>query len=143
MSSPYRFLLAFHLISVFAWMAGILYLWRLYVYFVEATDTNVKQTLLLMQKRLYQIITAPAMTLSFILGCAMLAYNPNLFHYHWMQLKLFLALLMIGITHMAKAVHRRLEAGETKYSSKTLRILNEVPTLLMIGIVLLVILQPF
>lgn len=143
MNSLYRWLLALHIISVIAWMAGVLYLWRLFVYHVEAKEQVVKDTLTIMEKKLYRYITMPALTASFILGVSMLVYNPNLLHYHWMHGKLFLVFVMIGITHMAGAVHKKLVRGECRYTSKTLRILNEVPTLLMIGIVLLVILQPF
>jgi putative membrane protein len=124
-------------------MAGVLYLWRLFVYHVEAKEQVVKDTLTIMEKKLYRYITMPALTVSFILGVSMIAYNPNLLQYHWMHGKLFLVFLMIGITHMAGAVHKKLVRGECRYTSKTLRILNEVPTILMIGIVLLVILQPF
>lgn len=143
MNSLYRWLLALHIISVIAWMAGVLYLWRLFVYHVEAKEQVVKDTLTVMEKKLYRYITMPALTVSFILGASMLVYNPNLLQYHWMHGKLFLVFLMIGITHMAGAVHKKLVRGECRYTSKTLRILNEVPTILMIGIVLLVILQPF
>jgi len=143
MNSLYRWLLALHIISVIAWMAGVLYLWRLFVYHVEAKEQVVKDTLTIMEKKLYRYITMPALTVSFILGVSMIAYNPNLLQYHWMHGKLFLVFLMIGITHMAGAVHKKLVRGECRYTSKTLRILNEVPTILMIGIVLLVILQPF
>lgn len=143
MNSLYRWLLALHIISVIAWMAGVLYLWRLFVYHVEAKEQVVKDTLTIMEKKLYRYITMPALTVSFILGVSMIAYNPTLLQYHWMHGKLFLVFLMIGITHMAGAVHKKLVRGECRYTSKTLRILNEVPTILMIGIVLLVILQPF
>lgn len=143
MNSLYRWLLSFHLIAVIAWMAGILYLWRLFIYHVEAKDQVVKDTLLIMERKLYRIITMPALLVSFILGVSMILYNPNLLRYHWMHGKLFLVFLMIGITHMAGAVHKKLAKGECRYSSKTLRIINEVPALLMVGIVLLVILQPF
>ncbi len=143
MNSLYRWFLAFHLISVIAWMAGVLYLWRLFVYHVEAKEQVVKDTLAMMEFKLSRYITMPALIVAFILGVAMIAYNPNLLHYHWMHGKLFLAFLMVGITHMAEAVRKKLLKGECRYSSKTLRILNEVPTILMVGIVLLVILQPF
>ncbi|MBM4304833.1 MAG: CopD family protein [Deltaproteobacteria bacterium] len=143
MSSLYRWFLAVHLIAVISWMAGILYLWRLFVYHVEAKEQIVKDTLSVMERKLYRFITMPAMTVAFILGVSMIVYNPNLLNYHWMRGKLALAFFMIGITHMAGAVHKKLIKGECKFSSKTLRILNEVPTLLMIGIILLAILQPF
>jgi len=143
MSSLYRWLLALHIIAVISWMAGILYLWRLFIYHVEAKEQVVKDTLSVMEMKLYRYITMPALTVAFILGVSMIVYNPNLLKYHWMHGKLFLAFLLIGVTHMAGAVRKKLLKGECRYTSKTLRILNEVPTLLMIGIVLLVILQPF
>lgn len=143
MSSPYRLLLAFHLIAVISWMAGLLYIWRLFIYHVEESEQIVKERLKVMERRLYKIITVPAMTVALILGLCMIFYNPNLLGYHWVQLKLFFAFLMIGMTHMAGGVRKRLEHDECRFSSKALRFINEVPTLLMIFIVLLVILQPF
>ena len=88
MNSLYRWLLSFHIIAVIAWMAGILYLWRLFIYHVEAKDQVVKDTLLIMERKLYRIITMPALLVSFILGVSMILYNPNLLRYHWMHGKL-------------------------------------------------------
>jgi protoporphyrinogen IX oxidase len=124
-------------------MAGLLYLYRLFVYHTEETEAVVKARFEVMEDRLYRIITLPAMLVAFLMGVAMLIYNPNLFHYGWMHVKLLGAIGMIGLTHMAAKFKRELKAGTCRKTSKTFRILNEVPTLLMIIIVIMVILQPF
>lgn len=83
------------------------------------------------------------MYFSLLCGIAMLVYNPELLHQHWMHAKLFFVICLIGVTQMAAPIRRRFEKEECKYASKTFRFIDEVPTLLMIAIVLLVILKPF
>jgi putative membrane protein len=143
MLSFYRVLLSIHLIAVISWMAGLLYLYRLFVYHAEETEAVVKARFTVMEDRLYRIITVPAMLIALAMGIAMISYNPNLLHYPWMHAKLFFALLMIGMTHIAKKFKRELADHTCRISGKTFRILNEVPTLLMILIIGMVILQPF
>ena len=138
----YRFLLSLHLIAVISWMAGLLYLYRLFVYHAEESESVVKQRFQVMEKRLYQIITMPAMLAALVFGIAMIALNPELLRQPWMHGKLFFVVLLIGITHYAKRLLRMLESGESKISSKSLRVLNEVPTILMIVIILLIIMRP-
>jgi len=143
MDTLYRYFLALHIVAVISWMAGILYLYRLFVYHAEETENVVKERFIVMERRLYRFITTPAMWLSIAMGTAMLAVNPSLLEHHWMRAKLFCVFFLIGITQMAGPMHRKLASGESKKTSKTFRILNEVPTLLMIAIVFLVILKPF
>ncbi len=143
MVSTYRILLSLHLIAVISWMAGVLYLYRLFVYHAQETNEVVKERFVVMEYRLYRYITAPAMYIAMVLGISMLVYNPNLLKFGWMHAKLFFAFCMIGITQMAGPFHRKLKAGTSTIPHKTFRILNEVPTILMIGIILMAILQPF
>jgi protoporphyrinogen IX oxidase len=143
MISFYRVLLSIHLIAIISWMAGLLYLYRLFVYHAEETEAVVKARFSVMEKRLYKIITIPAMLLALAMGISMIVYNPNILKYPWMHAKLLFVFLMIGVTHVAKKFQRELENNTCKVTAKTFRILNEVPTLLMILIILLVILQPF
>ena len=143
MNSLYRWVLAFHVIAVISWMAGILYLFRLFVYHAQETEAVVKERFSLMERKLYRIITFPAMWVSLFLGAAMVGLQPFLLETHWFHFKLFLVLLLIATTLWAGKVHADLVAQRCNISSKTFRFLNEVPTLLMIGIVLLVILKPF
>ncbi len=139
----YRLLLASHIVFVISWMAGILYLVRLLVYYREETEGVVCERLAVMAVRLYSFITLPAMILSLLFGLLMILFNPDLLHAHWMHAKLLLVVLLIGVTHMANAFRKKLIAGSFEKSGRFLRIFNEVPTLLMILIVFLVIVRPF
>lgn len=139
----YRALLAFHLVAVISWMAGILYLIRLLVYHAAETEAVVKSRFVVMEQRLYRVITVPAMMAAVGFGAWMIALNPSLLSEGWMHAKLGLVVLLVGITHYAKRAMRQLGAGQCEKSERFFRILNEVPTLLMIGIVFLVILRPF
>ena len=140
--SLYRIAMAFHVIGVIAWMAGILYLYRLFAYHAAEENPIVKSRFEIMEARLYKIITAPAMYFSLLMGGTMIYLNPSLFSHGWMHAKLTLVILLIGITQMSAPFMRKLKSGENQKSPKTFRILNEVPTILMILIVFLVILKP-
>ena len=143
MTSYYRIILAFHVIAIISWMAGILYLFRLFVYHAQETEAVVKERFSLMERKLYRIITFPAMWVSAFLGFSMVVFQPFLLETRWFYFKLFLVILLMGVTLWAGQIHYDLVNGRCKISSKTFRFLNEIPTLLMIGIVLLVILKPF
>lgn len=143
MISLYRVVLAFHVIAVISWMAGILYLFRLFVYHAQETETVVKNRFEIMERKLYRIITFPAMWASLLLGVLMVGLQPYLLQTHWFQTKFFLVLGLMSVTLWANRIHQDLVDNSCKISSKTFRFLNEIPTLLMIGIVLLVILKPF
>lgn len=124
-------------------MAGILYLLRLFVYHVEETETVVKNRFEIMERRLLKYITAPAMVAAFIFGVWMLALNPELLKQRWMHAKLCFVVCLVAVTMYAGSLRRQLAKGSQRRSSFFFRVLNEVPTLLMILIVLLVILRPF
>jgi len=143
MISLYRTVLALHVIAVISWMAGILYLFRLFVYHAAETENIVKQRFTIMENKLYRIITYPAMWVSLALGTTMIALQPFLLETHWFRLKVVLVITLMGVTLWAGNVRHQLQADNCKISSKAFRFLNEIPTLLMIGIVLLVILKPF
>ncbi len=139
----YRYLLAFHLIGVISWMAGILYLFRLFVYHAAEKEAVVKSRFVLMEYRLYKLITVPAMVFTLALGLLMLYANPALFKQPWIHAKLLLVFLLMGYTGFAGRYRRQLENGTCKVSTKAFRWLNEVPTVFMIVIVFLAILKPF
>ena len=143
MISLYRIILALHLVAVISWMAAILYLYRLFVYHREETEHVVKERFQMMEKRLSMIILLPAALGSLIFGIVLLALSPGLMQERWMWAKLVLVVFLLGLTHFAGSLRRRLAAGSCPYSGRALRILNEIPALLMIGIIFLVILQPF
>lgn len=138
----YRVLLSLHIISVISWMAGILYLIRLFVYHAAETESVVMQRFMVMEQRLYRYITLPAMISSYVFGIAMLTMNSGLFSFGWIHWKLALVLTLTISTLYSGRVVKDFAAGSCKHSEKFFRFYNELPTLLMIIIVFLAILKP-
>jgi putative membrane protein len=132
-----------HILAVISWMAGILYLFRLFVYHAGETEAVVKSRFKIMEYRLYKYITAPAMVVAFGMGVWMLFLNPSLLQQAWMHAKLFFVVLLIGVTHYAGRLVKTFAADQNRRPERFFRIMNEMPTLLMIFIVFLVILKPF
>ncbi len=139
----YSYILAIHVIAIICWMAGLLYLWRLFVYHRAETEQVVKDRFQIMEYRLYTYITMPSMLVSFILGVWMLALRPELLTFHWMQVKIAAVVGLIGVTHYAKRNMRQLKQNASPHTEKFFRILNELPTILMIIVVIMVIVRPF
>jgi protoporphyrinogen IX oxidase len=141
---PYLWLKACHVIAVISWMAGMLYLPRLFVYHAAAKPgSELSETLKIMERRLLRIIINPAMIAAWAFGIWMLALNPSLLHEPFMHAKLGL-LVAMQLAHAVLARCRRQFArDENRHSARFYRILNEAPTLLMIGIVILIIVKPF
>ena len=139
----YTLIKALHLISVIAWMAGLLYLPRLYVYHAENSEEPILNvTFKTMERRLMLYIMNPAMIVSFVFGIWMIALVPELLEHGWMQAKVFLLVAMTGY-HGALARWRRFFAkDENNLTPKFYRLINEVPTALMILIVILAIVKP-
>ena len=139
----YQWLLAFHIIAVIAWMAGMLYLPRLFVYHCEADPgSRQSETFKVMERRLLRVIINPAMIATWVLGL-WLAYSHNLLATHWLQAKLALLLGMMGVHGILSKYVREFGADKRKKSAKFFRILNEVPTALLIVIVILAVVKPF
>jgi putative membrane protein len=140
----YLWLKALHVIAMVAWMAGLLYLPRLFVYHVEhAADPSVTKVLGVMERRLLRFIMNPAMIATLIFGVLMLVANPGLLEGGWMHAKLTLVAGLFAVHGMLARFRRQLAIGNCTKSTRYFRILNEVPTVLMIGIVILVVVQPF
>ena len=139
----YTLIKALHLISVIAWMEGLLYLPRLYVYHAENLEEPILNTTFkTMERRLMLYIMNPAMIASFVFGIWMIALVPELLEDGWMQAKVFLLVVMTGY-HGALARWRRFFAkDENNLTPKFYRLINEVPTALMILIVILAIVKP-
>jgi putative membrane protein len=139
----YDWLKALHVISVIAWMAGMLYLPRLYVYHADtAVGSEQSETFKVMERRLLRGIVNPAMIATWIFGLA-IAIEGNWFSQHWLHAKLALVILM-QVAHAFLARWRRAFAEDRNvHSARFYRFVNEVPTVLMIGIVILVIVKPF
>jgi protoporphyrinogen IX oxidase len=140
----YPLIKAFHIISVMAWMAGMLYLPRLFVYHADATvGSELSETLKIMERRLIRAIINPAMIASFGLGVWMLILVPSHLEEGWMQWKILALVGMTGIHGALSRWRRFFERDANMLSAKFYRFINEVPTVLMIAIVLLVVLKPF
>ena len=135
---------AFHVIAVIAWMAGMFYLPRLFVYHAQsATGSDKSETFKVMEAKLMRIIMMPAATLTWLLGAAMLALNPALTHEAWLMVKLA---FVIGLTamHFVMVGWRKAFAQDrNRHSEKFFRMMNEVPTLALMVIVVMVIVRPF
>lgn len=141
----YDWVKALHVISIIAWMAGLLYLPRLFVYHCQvAAGSEASETFKVMERRLLRAIMNPAMIASYVFGITMIVMNRELFlQGGWLHAKI-LFVLLLTVSHMMMARWRRDFAEDRNTRpQRFFRIANEVPTLLMIGIVIFVIVKPF
>jgi len=142
-SAAYAWVKAVHVIAIIAWMAGMLYLPRLFIYHCDASpDSELSETFKVMEHRLLTIIINPAMIIAWVLGL-WLAWDAGWFSAGWFHAKLALALGMSGMHGFLSASVRKFREDRNTISRRHWRILNEVPAVLMIGIVILVIVKPF
>ncbi len=139
----YLWIKALHVLAIISWMAGMLYLVRLYVNHAMETEPVVMERLQGMERRLLRAITTPAMVVSLLTGIAMLAMNPVLLKMPWMHVKLTLVVGMLAMHGMASSWRKKLIDNPRFKTDKFFRVMNEIPTLLMIGIVIMVIVRPF
>jgi putative membrane protein len=139
----YRWLLAFHIIAIIAWMAGMLYLPRLFVYHCDAEPSSRQsETFKLMERRLLKAIINPAMVISWALGL-WLAWSGAWYASGWLQAKVVLVLMMSGLHGFLARCVREFAADQNRRSARFYRLINEVPTVLLIGIVILAVVKPF
>ena len=139
----YDVIKALHLISVMSWMAGLLYLPRLFVYHAETTVGSVRaETFKIMERRLLKAIMNPAMIASFVFGIWMIVLAPGLLYEPWMHVKILCVLLMAGCHGVFSKMRRRLENDEPPRPPRAYRIWNEVPTVLMVIIVFMAVVKP-
>jgi protoporphyrinogen IX oxidase len=136
------FIKAFHIIAMIAWFAGLFYLPRLFVYHAESSDKISLERFKIMERRLYYGITWPAAVLTTLFGLALISFNSSYYlQAGWMHAKLACVLLLwayhLGCGHYLKLFAR----DKNNHSSRFFRIYNEVPTLLLVGIVLLVVVK--
>ncbi len=142
-AAAYPWIKAFHVIAVIAWMAGMLYLPRLFVYHAAApVGSPQSETFKVMEQRLLDVITTPAMTVTWILGL-WLAWQSGFWAAPWLHAKLLLVLALSGLHGYLSSVVRAFRQDRNTKSTRHWRMINEVPTVLMIGIVILVIVKPF
>ncbi len=144
----YLWLKAFHIIAVIAWMAGMLYLPRLFVYHCATEKGSVQsETFKIMERRLLRGIINPAMIATWVLGLSLAWLGPDSrygwFDSGWLQTKIVLVLGLSGMHGMFARWVKDFAADRNRYSQKFYRFINEVPTVLLILIVLLAVLKPF
>ena len=142
--NTYLLFKSIHLIAVISWMAGLLYLPRIFVYHVEKGDNKeISETFKIMERRLMRYIMNPAMILSWVFGVTLiLSHGPEMNLALWVQLKLFLVSLLT-IYHFVLARYlKKFSIDENKKSAKFFRIINEIPTILLILIVFIIVYKP-
>lgn len=139
----YEWIKALHVIAVISWMAGMLYLPRLFVYHCEAEiGSKQSETFKVMERRLLRAIIEPAMIVTWLAGL-WLVWQGGWYVSGWFHAKFLLVLILSGVHGFFAARVRDFASDRNTRSQKFYRIINEVPTVLMIGIVILVIVKPF
>ncbi len=140
----YLWLKSFHIIAVISWMAGMLYLPRLYVYHAQSkVGSEQSETFKVMERRLLRFIMNPAMILTWVFALLMIYANPGLFESGWMHVKMTLVIAM-SILHMVFSKWRKnFAADKNTRDAKFYKIWNEVPTAFMIIIVIMAVAKPF
>jgi protoporphyrinogen IX oxidase len=143
--AAYPWIKALHIISVVAWMAGLLYLPRLFVYHAEAPiGSDTAETFKIMERRLSRGIMLPAVIAVFFFGI-LLAVTPGIvdWRHGWIWVKLVLVTGLLVLHHLLAYWHKDFAAGVIPHSPRFFRIVNELPTLGLIAIVVLVVVKPF
>ncbi|MEX2631780.1 MAG: protoporphyrinogen oxidase HemJ [Tistlia sp.] len=144
LAAHYPWIKALHVISVIAWMAGMLYLPRLYVYHASAArGSETSETLKVMERRLLKAIVTPAMVATLAFGLLMLWANPGLLSDGWFHGKILLLVGLFALHGLFARWRKDFAADRNVRSAGFYRLINEGPTLLMVGIVLLAVAKPF
>lgn len=144
LAEHYMTLKALHLIAVMAWMAGLFYLPRLFVYHVSAEKgADKSETFKIMERKLLNYIMTPAGIAAWLFGGAMLWANPALLEMPWMHVKLLCVVLMTGFHYMLMVWRQQFARDENRHSEKFYRWWNEAPTILMIIIIVMAVVEPF
>jgi len=141
--TAYPWIKALHVIAVISWMAGMLYLPRLFVYHCEAEiGSNQSETFKVMERRLLKAIINPAMMITWLAGLY-LAWSGHWYHSGWFLTKFTLVIILSGVHGFFSRWVKDFAADRNTRSQKFYRLINEVPTVLMIGIIVLVVVKPF
>jgi putative membrane protein len=136
---------ALHIVSVIAWMAGLLYLPRLFAYHAEsAPGSQQSETFKIMERRLLRVIMNPAMISTYVFGIPLL-FVPGVVNWSsgWIYMKLGFVALLTAMHHVFALWRKRFLRDENRRPAKFYKAVNEIPTVLMIGIVVLVVVRPF
>jgi putative membrane protein len=145
LSGLYPWIKALHVVAVISWMAGMFYLPRLFVYHAERAKvgSELDQTFQIMEEKLLRVIMFPAMIVTWVCGLILIGFGAFDFGSAWAWIKL-LAVILMTVSHMWLSVRRKDFAdGANTRTGRTFRIANEVPTVLMLVIVIMVIVRPF
>tara|TARA_B100000787_G_scaffold136032_1_gene104796 strand:+ start:203 stop:637 length:435 start_codon:yes stop_codon:yes gene_type:complete len=142
--NSYLLFKSLHLISVISWMAGLLYLPRIFVYHVEnLKDKNTSSIFKMMERKLYFYIMTPAMILTWLFGLILISsLGPEVLSTTWIKLKLFLVVLLTSYHFYLSKLLGDFKMDQNTKSSKFFRIINEAPTILLILIVFIVVFKP-
>ena len=145
--NTYLLFKSIHLIAVISWMAGLLYLPRIFVYHSEAVQNNksadLVSTFKVMERRLFVYIMNPAMILSWIFGVLLIhTIGMDNFSFLWLQLKLLFVVILTIYHFFLFQCLRKFTDNNNSYTPKFYRIINEIPTVLLIGIILIVVFKP-
>ncbi len=140
----YLILKSIHVVAIISWMVGLLYLPRLFVYHVENINSESSEVFKLMEKRLMKIIMNPAMIITWITGLWMSSFliSHSNIPPMWLSVKLGCVLILSGYHGFLSKCRKDFEQNRNQKSSKFFRIINEIPTILLIIIVILVIFKP-
>lgn len=138
---PMLWLKAFHIVFVVTWFAGLFYLPRLFVYHAAATDVPGLERFVIMERRLFAIMSVGA-TLAVLFGISMILLAPAYLQFGWLHAKLALVGLLIGYHIWCGHLMKALRTGRNTRSQRWYRLFNEVPALLLIGIVVLAVVKP-
>ena len=133
---------AFHIIFMVTWFAGLFYLPRLFVYHALSEDAQTRETLQVMQRKL-MVLTHIGATLTWLFGLLLLLCTPALLDSGWLQAKLVLVLLLVVYHFWCRKLVRTFAAGENTSSHRWYRWFNEIPSMILIAVVLLAVLKPF
>jgi putative membrane protein len=134
-----------HIVGVVVWFAGLFYLVRLFIYHREAEELDAllrapfQEQYALMERRLANIITTPGMAVAVVMAVGLLSVNPDWMHQGWMHAKLAVVALLLGYHGFCYRLMGQLRQGSCQWSPKQLRALNELPTLLLVLVVMLVV----
>lgn len=141
--SLYLYAKALHLIGLVAWFAGLFYIFRLYAYHTENQDKDaVCAVFTVMERKLYRIIMTPAMIFTLAVGGFLIILNPAVLRASWFYVKLVFLLILFIYHFYAGHVRSQLACKNFILTGKQCRLLNEVPTVVLIAVVLLAILKP-
>ena len=139
----YLFFKALHLIAIISWMAGLLYLPRIFVYHAETKNDDIKNTFKIMERRLFVYIMNPAMILSWLFGLILIhSIGIQSFSEFWLIAKIVLVILLTFYHFFLFNCLNKFSLDRNEHSSKFFRVINEVPTVLLIVIIFLVVFKP-